>query len=1426
MSTSTGNIGGGKQNVHLPKISLPVFGGNYEEFPSYKDLFLSLVHHNDSLSDVQKLHYLKTTVTGEAAMLLKNIQKLDPETHKQWEDFAHKDNIDELPTWKDLEKFLQNKFRTLELVAPTTSKVTKEKVQVNTKVTDNREHASTALLATATVKIMDDNGHYTIVRALVDTGSQASFVSERAIQLLKLKRTKVNGTITGIGSTHTNVKQSTQVNVLSTHDEGFKINIKTYIIPTHLITRLPTKTITNNTWPHIQGLVLADPSFTQPGRVDMLLGVDVCAQIMKSEIIKGPPGTPCAQNTSLGWILFGTVHDKIQEDEIISMHLNLDLDDMLKNMWEQERNETRLPTPEERKCEEIYNTTTTRTEEGRYIVKLPTKTEKLKCVEGNTRDIALKRLYQLEKRLEKDEKLKKEYIEIMEEYKTLNHMEEVPKEEMKVPAVYLPHHAVIKYEKETSKVRPVFNASQKGSNKVSLNDELLVGPQLQDDMRSLILRWRMKRVCFVADIQKMYRQILVTKEDSNLQRILWRSNQDEPVKDYRLGRVTFGTASAPYLAVRTLHQVATDEGYEHTDAAQVIKQDFYMDDLMSGKDNLQEAIKIAKDIDSILRRGGFIIQKWCSNNAEFLKQFELSQRSTKVNLEIHIDGSIRALGLNWNIGTDKFQYNLNLPALTDRITKRTILSDIQRLFDPLGWLAPSILPAKLLIQKLWLQGMAWDENVTEEIAQEWMDLRNSFLNLPGIEIDRWLQTSESLMKNVSVHGFCDASNRAYGAVAYMRVITVEGKVTITIIAAKSRVASTKAKSLPRLELNGAVLLAGLLKQIKEAMKIPTSQIYAWTDSTIVLSWLFGDPARWNIYVRNRVVEILEDIGNHNWYHVQSQDNPADLASRGMPLTSLKENKLWWNGPEWLHNKEIEYSRPKNISTNLERKEVIEVNSKIENGKASLISKIENCDDLTELLKVITYSKRFLKGKKLQDKDTVITTSELNDALKTCIKLTQQQSFKEDIHNIKTKGEVQAKSSLKSLNPYLDGDDVLRVGGRLRHASVNEDTRNPVILSHDTYLAKLLVDDAHLKTLHGGPQQMLGYLRLKYWILKSKNLVKLKFRKCLICAKQKAAVKSQLMGDLPRERVTPTRPFLNSSTDFAGPYQVLSSKGRGMRTTKAYVCIFVCMSTKAIHLELVGDMTSESFIGAMKRFTARRGKCAHMWSDQGRTFIGANKELAAAWAEAKLEFDGQIAESLALDGTQWHFIPAYSPHMGGLWEAGVKSMKYHLKRIMQSNLTYEEMSTLLCQIEACLNSRPLCPIEDDDDAPPLTPAHFLVGESLNTIPSPNLENISMTYLSRWQRLQKLLQDFWHRWQSEYLNRLQQRHKWCKRTRELDIGQIVTIKSDNLPPGKWMLGRITGKHPGNDGVTRVYSVKSGDNITKRSSNKLCLLPIDID
>lgn len=218
-------------------------------------------------------------------------------------------------------------------------------------------------------------------------------------------------------------------------------------------------------------------------------------------------------------------------------------------------------------------------------------------------------------------------------------------------------------------------------------------------------------------------------------------------------------------------------------------------------------------------------------------------------------------------------------------------------------------------------------------------------------------------------------------------------------------------------------------------------------------------------------------------------------------------------------------------------------------------------------------------------------------------------------------------------------------------------------------------------------------------------------------------------------------------------------------------------------------------------------------------------MAEAFEEAKLDFDRDIATKLALDGTQWHFVPVYSPNFGGLWESGVKSMKFHLKRVLNSHLTFEEFSTLICQVESCLNSRPYVPIDDDGNANPLTPGHFLIGEAPITIPSPTFKDVNTNVLSRWQHLQKMLNDFWHTWQQNYLSTLQQRTKWTKKEPEFDIGQLVLIKNENLPPGKWLLGRIVAKHPGNDGLTRVYSVKSGENIVKRSISKLCFFPVDV-
>lgn len=317
-----------------------------------------------------------------------------------------------------------------------------------------------------------------------------------------------------------------------------------------------------------------------------------------------------------------------------------------------------------------------------------------------------------------------------------------------------------------------------------------------------------------------------------------------------------------------------------------------------------------------------------------------------------------------------------------------------------------------------------------------------------------------------------------------------------------------------------------------------------------------------------------------------------------------------------------------------------------------------------------------------------------------------------------------------------------------------------------------------------------------------------------------------MGQLPSERVTPDKPFSCSGVDYAGPVTLKLYAGRCKRTCKAYICLFVCMVTKAIHLELVSDLTTSAFLAAFRRFTSRRGHCSNIWSDCATNFVGASKELDIMFKNSQSQFAQDIIPILANDNTTWHFISPASPHFGGLWEAGVKSIKGHIKRVIgQTLLTFEEYTTLLAQVEACVNSRPLTYLSNSKDDPlPLTPGHFLIGQSHFIIPEESYENIRLSHLDRWQMIQRMLQDVWSRWHQEYLLTLQQRYKWQIEKKEPDVGSVVLVKDERLPPGKWLLARITEKHPGKDGLTRVVTVKYKDGFFKRPITKLCPLPSD--
>lgn len=1659
--SSSGEVAKSTSNslLKLPKISIPTFSGQYSEWTTFRDLFISLVHKNDSLDNVQKLHYLKGHLTGEAEQLirhtpitdsnynlcwsqlenrynnkkylsrcilqrlfsqkrmhtesssalkdlldtttdclsaLRNLSidvstwdviiihivafKLDIETRKQWElTTGTGESNNDLPTFAQFKVFLENRFRALEFIEPKRTfhqtnhsssshkprtmlatdssssilceycnephklcfckKFSKQPIEIrrdfvaknkicfnclggnhmvydckktssckvchkrhhsllhlNDITTNNKEHKNVdgnsnsstttdpivsclstgnpsiprqVLLATALIKAESRSGELQMVRALLDQGSQASFVTEATVQLLRLKKTPIKAVVSSLGADKSTVaRYMVNFTIQSRVDREFNHQVNAYVL-SKITSYLPERRVNASTldWVDVHSLSLADPEFSKPNRIDILLGADTYSIIMKEGLLKSPSGNLIAQNTYFGWILSGaleTVSNKRSSECIRVMHTQVNEDDILRRFWEIEEQIgiNKILTPEEQRCEELYVATTKRDNEGRYVVKLPFRDDEPACQGGHSRRIAENRFKALERRLGKDRQLKDSYTEVLKEYLDLGHMREVNKNDsMKERAVYLPHHAVIRNDKSTTRVRVVFNASEKNSQGVSLNDTLMVGPTLQSDLRHTVMRWRLNEIAIVADIIKMYRQVKIADENAKYQRILWRDSPDKEITDYELMTVTFGTASAPYQAVRTLHQVAYDEGKEYEIAAERVLKCFYMDDFMSGCSTVEEGIELYKQLTELLGKGGFKLQKWNSNNQkiidiinkieednmkgqtrskerkyyasdkdEYNENTELrTKREEKGNvcnkndlgnkeINMKLDSTIKILGLTWRRSDDIFQYVVNLPPPTTApVTKRSIISDIARLFDPLGWLAPSVVLAKIFIQKLWLAGVGWDEGLKAELIDEWNNYRRELSLLTKVQIPRWLGTKPGDV--LELHGFCDAAKAAYSAVVYLRVTDASGFVRVALVVAKTRVAPIKQVSIPRLELCGAVLLAQLLSEAAEVLNVDSTNVRAWTDSTVVLAWLNSHPSRWKTFVANRTSTILNLFSSPHWFHVSTKENPADCASRGLLPSAFTDHELWFTGPSFLKDKVITYNRPNDLNISLEESAKVHLATVLEKTNDSIFKRFSS---LTKLIRVIAYCRRLLKNNR---KDTkYLQKQEIESALECCIKITQKEIFTSEYTQLKEKGYLQKKSNkLSSLCPYIDNKGLMRLRGRIENSSLEESTKHPIVLPSSCILTDLIIADAHLKTLHGGPLLMTNYIRTSYWILGARNLIKKHVRQCVICVRQRASTKTQLMGSLPPSRCTPTRPFLHTGVDYAGPINIRTTKGRGHRSYKGYLCLFVCMSTRAVHLEVVSDMTTQAFLAAFRRFVSRRGHCAKLWSDNGTTFVGASREL-----QQLSSIQSSVAEHLESNGTECHFIPPHSPNFGGLWEAVVKSTKFHLKRVIgDSTLTYEEMSTLLCQVEACLNSRPMSVINTEDPAEPLplTPAHFLIGEPLVQVPDYNYETSNVNALTRWQFIQRMVQSFWKRWSQEYLATLMNRYKWSSQVPEPKIGDIVLIKEDDLPPSRWLMGRVEHKHPGNDNITRVVTIRTSSSVFKRPTSKLCILPIAV-
>lgn len=383
-----------------------------------------------------------------------------------------------------------------------------------------------------------------------------------------------------------------------------------------------------------------------------------------------------------------------------------------------------------------------------------------------------------------------------------------------------------------------------------------------------------------------------------------------------------------------------------------------------------------------------------------------------------------------------------------------------------------------------------------------------------------------------------------------------------------------------------------------------------------------------------------------------------------------------------------------------------------------------------------------------------------------------------------------------------------------------DKRHPIILHASHPFTKLLFQQEHQRLFHAPPQLLLGAIKDRIWPIGGRGLARRTYHLCCICRRFRGKTLINKMGNLPAERVTPDYPFYTSGTDFAGPFMITDRKGRGCRITKAYLCIFICFRYKCIHLEAVSQLSKDAFNLCLQRFISRRGKPKQIFCDNGRNFVAAAKEITE-FVNTNMD---NIVDFASNRGIEFRFSPAYAPNFGGLWEAGVKSAKFHINRILgNTHLTFEELSSLFCQIEAILNSRPLCPLSSSpQDFAPLTPGHFLIGRPLTALPSPCLLDCNTNRLDRFQRLEHIRQHFWKRWSSEYIPELQQRTKWKLKCKDLKPNDLVLLKEDLTPPLNWRLGRIEKLFPGQDGIPRVADISTARGIVRRAINRICLLP----
>ena len=1304
-----------------------------------------------------------------------------------------------------------------------------------------------------TVPVILINGARSLrVNALLDDASTKTYVNADVAAELDLRgrteRIKVNvlnGQVETFETKPIDVKLQSATGDVSMKVSAYTVNKVTGNMP------VVDWNHYKDQWRHLRNIEF--PSSPRRPIVDMLIGLDCADLLYAIEDRRRKPGEPIARLTPLGWTCIGSPGSyggSIHQKNFAYTYFSRDQSEIeqvnrtLKKFWEIEEVSSQHDMPVVRLEEQMALKKVEKSityDNQMYRVGIPWKSQDV--VLKNNYQMALGRLENTDKRLMKSPDVASAYNQIIDQYIDEGYVKRIPQYAESTSKWYLPHFPILRPDKDTTKTRIVFDASAKYDG-VSLNDAIYQGPKLQRNLFDVLLRFQRQPVAVVCDIAEMYLRIGIAAKEKPYHRFLWRGTDISRRPDiYEFDRVVFGVNSSPFQAQFILQHHAKKFQNEFPVAAETILKSTYMDDSMDSVATEEQGIELQRQLSNLLTKAGMHARKWLSNSPKVLGEIQIHDRKFEVDLDREGLPASKTLGVWWSADNDSFTFKENQPDESMLYIKRNFLRKIATLFDPIGLLAPYTVRAKLLLQEMWTAGLEWDEELSDPLISAARTWFGELTELTQLQIPRCLLEKGKAVDTVTLHTFVDASENAYGAVTYARYTYQDESVSTNIVAAKTQVAPSKALSIPRLELMAAVIGVRLSSKISSVMDLKMDQVVFWSDSVNVLWWVRGRSREFKPFVANRVGEIQSTTDPDQWRYVPTSVNPADILSRGMSAKELQDSDKWWRGPEFLklpedawparkiQDKPTGYDELKRSSRSQQENSELQPESvfvSVANGSVDFPLRPCNYSSWLRLRRVMAWINRFIDncGKQKVNRTTgELQADELKRAERQLIQHAQMTEFAEEWKALFSRKPLPGNSKLLGLQPKLDDDGLMRSDGRLTHAEfLSYDVRFPIILPRRSWVTKLIIKAQYEKGNHAtGTNHTLSALSSRFWIQSGREAIREWERECAECRRRKSMPSQQVMAPLPTSRLKMSlRAFTRCAVDFAGPF--ITVQGRGKRREKRYLCLFTCLATRAVHLEMAFGLDIDSFLNAFYRMSSRRGLPQELISDNGTNFKGADAKLRDLVSKLDNE---RTTQSIANKGVTWRFNPPLAPHFGGVHETMVKAAKRAMYAILgKADINDEELLTAITGAEGLINSRPLTyQSSSPADDTPLTPNHFIHGQVGGQFAPMSVDETDFNLRKRWRRIQELVRHFWTRWMQEWIPALNGRKKWFRTQRDVRIGDVMMILSPDTPRGSWPLGRVLDVYPGKDGHVRVAKLQVGQGTLTRPVNKLCPLELEL-